>query len=306
MMCLDSCIIEASVNGEISYYYVRGYEHPITGYIVEPYMRDRCRKIRGRVSLCENPICRYIPYFGRRIPILEKKLIVSTVNPSSSYSQNKNRLPRSIRELLDILESYGLGLTGSWALGCERKESDVDLVVINYDEELFKMLESYKRKGKIRQCRFQEIISRRRKNDISTNNNKINNSLLDSCFNTIPYTLRVLRSSSITTIIEWRQRYIDYGEIMLQAIIKDPGIEAYLTPARYILANARIIESSEDLPDNWHTEPIILETWRTRYAELTQGRYLIRGRLHYDIWRSQWIITPDWEGGIWCMHIEKI
>ena len=306
MTCLDSCIIEASINGEILYYYVRGYEHPITGYIVEPYMRDRCRRIRGKISLCENPICRYIPYFGRRTPILEKKSVVSSVNPFSSYLQNKNRLPRSIRELLDALESYEPGLTGSWALGCESKESDIDLVVINYDEELFKILESYRRRGKIRQCRFQEIVSRRRKDDISTDINKINNSLLDSCFNTIPYTLRVLRSSSITTIVEWRQRYIDYGEITLQAIIEDPGIEAYLTPARYILTNASIIESSVNLPDNWLTELLILETWRTRYTELIQGRYLIKGRLYYDMWRSQWIITPDWEGGIWRMRPEKI
>ncbi len=294
--CVDSCILGSS-RGFLEYYYVRGYEHPIRGYIVEPYRGATCGgKRRGNQILAvENTI----PYFGRSVYLLDLSDVHNVINPLSALEVTYSYFPARIRSLIEALASYQVGLTGSWAIGCEKRDSDIDLVIYEFDEDLIRILQRYADQGLIKQCRSLNLIIRKRngRRDISTLYAHVANSLLDSCFQGVPYTIRILRRNEPQIINELENRYIKLGSTSIFVKIENTGIEGYLTPARYRSKILRILD--QDSIAMHSIKEVLIESWRTRYTEIRPGNYIVKGELFLDLWEDIIILSPDFEGGIW-------
>jgi len=253
-----------------------GYEHPSWGVVASPYRSIGC----GRPKQGLGEIL--LPCMGRRVPVARRERILGVLRPGDAFT----RLPSLLREIIsDFVETLGAGwagLTGSWAAGCGDRDSDVDILV-SYGDELVGALRDMKSAGLISQCK-KHLVKRKRRGrpDIGVDDEYIEESILDSCYRGIPYTLRPL-----TRLVQadCAKQRVPLGRVMVRAELA--AGERFRVPSRYPL---HVLGSNRRLPGR----AIILESWRTRYQELTPGLYTIIGDLYYE--DNLLLLTPDHGG----------
>ncbi|MGC9209689.1 MAG: nucleotidyltransferase domain-containing protein [Acidilobus sp.] len=262
----------AKVKGHDAIWMVRGYEHPSDGFIVTPY---RASATSGGLT----PFVRveFLWCVGRSTYILERRYAV-LIDPVKAL--RTARVPDVIRDLIDQLGAEWVGLTGSYAIGLQRPDSDVDLLVYSRrPDEIYARLLDLRGSGLISDCDLEQRFRKERssftlKEFLTLHPLKV----LDSCYKGVPYTLRLLRAIDETPC---RSMFTPLG--WLTAIGELKPLEPYLTPATYIY-NA---EGGGEY---------VLLSWRTRYQELPPGRYLVRGLVQRDEINGLLYIVPDLEG----------
>ena len=277
---VDGFIIRYVWHGHVSLAYARGYEHPAGGIIAEP---------RGPA-----PPPTRIPCIGRRATLIPLSRIVSVVSPWMAWkiALERGEIPAAIRLLAEELGGSLVGLTGSRALGRSRASSDYDILMVPDDPwEAHKSLRALQRRGIVRQCSVERILSKRRgRSDIGVDPSHVDASPVESCIKGTPYTLRLLRRSRPRLCEHWEQRYVTLGRTRIEAMVASEGPESILVPARYRIRALRGPIRGENL---------VLETWRTRYMNLAPGRYTLAGDLILDTRRGSLILSPDLWGGVW-------
>jgi len=262
----EGWLLRDTVSG--SYWVVKGYEHPSDRLIVVPY----------RASATGGPaVLDYLPCIGRTALTI-KRDVVEAIDPVRALRSAS--LPGEVNELLDRLGPEWAGLTGSYAIKAQGPTSDVDLLV--YSErasDLYSVLRDLKADGLISECN-QEIRYLKEKDSFTRSEFLLLHplKLLDSCYKGVPFTIRILRA------VEERpcsSRFTSLGFVTLRGSLK--GLEPYMTPARYILSSSGIGE-------------VYLLSWRTRYQELPDGVYLVRGLLQRDENMGPLYLVPDLGG----------
>ncbi|MCE4624673.1 MAG: nucleotidyltransferase domain-containing protein [Desulfurococcales archaeon] len=286
--CVDGCIVVLSVSGSILYAYVKGYLHPDHALVVQPYRAPDCR------SPPSMPV-RYVDCIGRSVHMARYSSVVEVFEPGSALAGAYERLPDPIKEMLDKAPVDWAGLTGSYAVGCEGRESDVDLIVYSREpERLLGWLQRERGRGVVRQCKPQRVISKRRdRRDYAITPQHVISSLVESCYRGVPYTLKILRRLSPRHCMERSPIQIPLGRVRIRADLEADPVESILTPARYRLENA---SGSRVLKDG---DTVFLESFRTRYAGLRSGSYIVEGELFLDVENNFFIISPDLAGGVW-------
>ncbi|MEB3844977.1 MAG: hypothetical protein LRS48_04775 [Desulfurococcales archaeon] len=286
--CVDGCIVESSVNGATGLFLVKGYLHPIEGYIAVPY---------GRGPLCFGggghwEGWRFIPCISRYAFILKINNIIKYFDPWRVYALRSKDLPEQIRRFIEILGPNKAGLTGSWAIGCETpEESDVDIILYGNPVNIKKKLLYLFKKGLIKQCNIDRIISKRKeRTDIGIDELHIAGSLTESCFNGTSYTLRIITRTAPLPCEQTQPLQWSMGRVEIRGYLTTQSYASDITvPARYRI---------EPLDHSVRNTIIILETWRTRYQSLKPGEYIIRGDAFLARNGSLTIVSPDINGCI--------
>ena len=286
--CVDGCIVSLSVNGSVLYAYVKGYLHPGNALIVQPYRTPDCR------SPPSIPM-KYVDCIGRKAHVADYSAVIGVFEPSSALDRAYERLPNPIKEMLDRAPVEWAGLTGSYAVGCEGRESDVDLIVYSRDpERLLEWLQRERCRGIIGQCKLQRVMNKRKgRRDYAITPQHINSSLVENCYRGVPYTLRILRTLSPRHCMKRSPIQVPLGVVRVKVRLEADPVESLLTPARYKLKNA---SGNGALKAG---DSIILESFRTRYAGLRSGNYIVEGELFLDVENGLFIISPDLAGGVW-------
>jgi len=261
----EGWLLRDAVSG--SYWVVKGYEHPSDRLIVVPY----------RASAGGPAVPEYLPCIGRTALTVRRDL-VEAIDPVRALRSAS--LPGEVHELLDRLGSQWAGLTGSYAINAQGPTSDVDLLV--YSErasDLYGALRDLRADGLIGECN-QEIRYLKEKDSFTRSEFLLLHplKLLDSCYKGVPYTIRILRAVGERPC---SSRFTSLGFITLRGSLK--GLEPYMTPARYVLSSSSIGE-------------VYLLSWRTRYQELPDGVYLVRGLLQRDENMGSLYLVPDLGG----------
>lgn len=276
---IEGWVIRVSVGFADEVWVVRGYRHPTGSVIATPYIRGS-RKLKP-YDFSNIPVwlSRYVECIGRVAPVLSNHAVISVFDPRVALRIRRAELWPEVRELIEYMNPEWVGLTGSWAVFNERDYSDVDLLVYGNHAEMYKTLRDLKTEGLIEACRLEERFYKvGDKLSWADYSRLAYSKLLDSCFKSRPYTLRILRSiarepcSDVLTPLGY---YTGVFEIV-------DASESYLTPARYIAeANNR---------------RFIVETWHTRYSELPLGTY--KGKLRLVASREGVIASPDIDGWV--------
>jgi len=261
----EGWLLRDAVSG--SYWVVKGYEHPSDRLIVVPY----------RASAGGPAVPEYLPCIGRTALTVRRDL-VDAIDPVRALRSAS--LPGEVHELLDRLGSQWAGLTGSYAINAQGPTSDVDLLV--YSEraaDLYGALRDLRADGLIGECN-QEIRYLKEKDSFARSEFLLLHplKLLDSCYKGVPYTLRILRAAEERPC---SSRFTSLGFVTLRGSLK--GLEPYMTPARYVLSSSGVGE-------------VYLLSWRTRYQELPDGVYLVRGLLQRDENMGSLYLVPDLGG----------
>jgi Uncharacterized protein conserved in archaea len=261
----EGWLLRDAVSG--SYWVVKGYEHPSDRLIVVPY----------RASAGGPAVPEYLPCIGRTALTVRRDL-VEAIDPVRALRSAS--LPGEVHELLDRLGSQWAGLTGSYAINAQEPTSDVDLLV--YSErasDLYGALKDLRADGLIGECN-QEIRYLKEKDSFARSEFLLLHplKLLDSCYKGVPYTLRILRAAEERPC---SSRFTSLGFVTLRGSLK--GLEPYMTPARYVLSSSGVGE-------------VYLVSWRTRYQELPDGVYLVRGLLQRDENMGSLYLVPDLGG----------
>lgn len=264
-MPFEGWLLRDAVSG--SYWVVKGYEHPSDRLIVVPY----------RASAGGPAVPEYLPCIGRTALTVRRDL-VEAIDPVKALRSAS--LPGEVHELLDRLGSQWAGLTGSYAINAQGPTSDVDLLV--YSErasDLYGALRDLRADGLIGECN-QEIRYLKEKDSFARSEFLLLHplKLLDSCYKGVPYTLRILRAAEERPC---SSRFTSLGFVTLRGSLK--GLEPYMTPARYVLSSSGVGE-------------VYLVSWRTRYQELPDGVYLVRGLLQRDENMGSLYLVPDLGG----------
>ncbi|ESQ26107.1 MAG: nucleotidyltransferase domain-containing protein [Acidianus sp.] len=264
-MPFEGWLLRDAVSG--SYWVVKGYEHPSDRLIVVPY----------RASAGGPAVPEYLPCIGRTALTVRRDL-VEAIDPVRALRSAS--LPGEVHELLDRLGSQWAGLTGSYAINAQGPTSDVDLLV--YSErasDLYGALRDLRADGLIGECN-QEIRYLKEKDSFARSEFLLLHplKLLDSCYKGVPYTLRILRAAEERPC---SSRFTSLGFVTLRGSLK--GLEPYMTPARYVLSSSGVGE-------------VYLVSWRTRYQELPDGVYLVRGLLQRDENMGSLYLVPDLGG----------
>ncbi len=272
--CVDGCIVEASVNGLSFLALVKGYEHPINAFFIVPYKINNIK-----LSLIKANC------IGRNTFILYKNNIKIYYNPQKILRMRWKELPREARDLLALLEPDWAGLTGSWAVFKETRESDVDLLLyFNEKNKIIDILKNIIKKtiNFNKKCLKRIIAKRSGRSDIGIDLNIIKNSLTEICFQDKLFTLRILRRIEPLPCDIMEQRRVWLGRGEYRGFMRPLGdVDSLLVPAYYILDNK-----------------IIVETWRTRYQGLPEGVYCVRGDV-FEEKNGVQVISPDLWGGVW-------
>lgn len=278
---IDGVIVEAVVGGLPGYYMVRGYTHPPRYVIVEPYKNVNCK---GRPKA----YTKYIHCLGVTTTIVERRNVLRII----STPRTLELLPTSFREPLEeFIEYLGIewaSLTGSFAVNCERQDSDVDLLAL-YKPGIWRALEDLYGDGLIRQCKTRHILEKRSRGPggEALSIERMEKSLTDSCYKGIPYTLRLI--TSISDYPCYRP-LIPLGFVDVVLSLRPIG-EPITVPTRYLGKVVRVYRGVVEERDE-----VVVETWRTRYQELGDGYYRVRGLLRMDS-EGRSSIWPD-HGGV--------
>ncbi len=280
---IDGWLVKASLGGTVGLWLVKGYVHPEDFIIAIPYKRE---------ALIPSWLVSYLSCIGRYVPLVPRRNVIAEINPFSVFRLREKELPRPILELINILKIDFVGLTGSWALGEENKNSDVDLIIYTSDSrKSFDILKKLKKEKLIFQCRTDYDMLNKVKEQWIVEEYK-NDRVLESCYKGVPYTIRFLR---FMNEIPCSEAFVSLGRIdkLLVRIIDNN--ESYLVPARYKI---KIIKGPDWLLNFLHGRlEIFLETWRTRYQELKTNVFEI---LFPDIvlTRDEVVISVDPQGRI--------
>ncbi|MCE4600095.1 MAG: hypothetical protein F7C38_00815 [Desulfurococcales archaeon] len=271
---IDGVIVEANVAGMPAFYLVKGYAHPEHHLVVQPYRYPDCRR---------NPPAHiyYNRCLGVETTMVPRVRILRTIRPEAAVKVLPERVKPRIQELIEVLGLEWYGVTGSYALNCEGPSSDVDVLGL-YRPGLLGALWDLARDGLIRQCKRRDVLAKRSRGPggLALEASRIEESLVDSCYRGQPYTLRL-----VTSIWEepCDRALIPYGYVELAGWMKPLG-EPITVPTRY-----RIDTGSAT---------VIVETWRTRYQEIKEGRYRVKGLLRLDVASGDLILWPDMGGWI--------
>ena len=251
---------------------VRGYEHPVEGLIVTPYKApaDVMTSVERRV---------YLECVGRTVPVIGRGG-AEIVDPAEALK--RATVPPQARELIDVIAPSWAGLTGSYALGLQRPDSDVDILVYSRrPHEAYRALADLREEGLVADCR-QDLRYAKERDSFNYPEFSLLHplKLLDSCFRGLPYTLRILRLAQERPC---ESRFTPLGWVAFVGEVR--GGEPYLTPAVYSVRPDAVGE-------------VLMMTWRTRYQELPEGRYFISGLLQRDEVKGQLYVVPDLGGRV--------
>ncbi|MCE4618949.1 MAG: nucleotidyltransferase domain-containing protein [Desulfurococcales archaeon] len=278
---VDGVIVEAVVEGLPGYYMVRGYTHTPRYVIVEPYKNVNCKGSPKAYT-------KYIHCLGVATTIIERGNVLRIL----SMPRTLELLPRSFRgQLEEFIEYLGIewaALTGSFAVNCERQDSDIDLLAL-YKPGVWRTLRDLYDDGLIRQCKTRHILEKRSRGPggEALSIDRMEKSLTDSCYKGIPYTLRLITSISDYPCYK---PLIPLGFIDVELSLRPIG-EPITVPTRYLGKVVRVYRGVVE-----ERNEIVVETWRTRYQELSDGYYRVRGLLRMDD-KGRLTIWPD-HGGI--------
>jgi predicted nucleotidyltransferase len=277
--CIEGWLVEAPLGGELTYFIVKGYEHPDEGVIAIPY-RMGARRILDPIAYT-NRVCPWIlkelDCMPRPTPIVNWREVIKCIDPIRVLKERLSQLPESVRYILGKLDYELAGLTGSWALGLERESSDIDILV--YGDNVYGSLVALAEEGLIKPCpprldRVREPLAFL----------LYPLKLVEACWAGVRVTLRILRWDAR---IPCRRR-IPLGRFRAVVKLIDIG-ESYLVPARYRLV---VVKQSEGP----RVERAVLETWRTRYQEMPPGIYEVDGVAWIE--EDSVIVSPDIEGKV--------
>jgi len=255
-----------------AWYVVRGYEHPHNAVVAQPYRAPDCRP--------PPPVPpRSIPCLATVYWAVERDSVAARLWPEDSW---KTLAVPQLDEMLDSIGAWWRGLTGSRAIACEAPDSDYDILALVSDPaKALSALERMRREGLIRQCKHRHLLKKREPRharDAALHPRLVEESLTDSCYRGVPYTLRILRSP---VELECGRPRAWLGRVRVEALLAG-GPESILVPARY--------------PAETSLGPLTVETWRTRYQGLPTGTYLVQGDLYLE--RGEFVLTPDHGGYI--------
>ncbi|MFN4046530.1 MAG: hypothetical protein ACK4H7_04240, partial [Acidilobaceae archaeon] len=192
---IEGWIVRVSLGYLEETWTVRGYKHPEGALIATPYMRGS-RRVKA-YDLAEAPswLLEFTPCIGREAPVIPERIVTMALDPGESFKVRRGDISGEVLELIDHLNPEWVGLTGSWAIAGERKDSDVDLLVYGDHRDIYATLRDLREEGAIRACnvierygKVKDMMDWRLYSKLSTLK------LLDSCFKGAPYTLRVLRT----------------------------------------------------------------------------------------------------------------
>ena len=287
--CVEGCIVTVSMSGSVLHAYVKGYLHPGYSLIIQPYRGPDCDRPY-------HPPLRYVACIGRRTAIANYREVVGVLDPPKVLLHRFTQLPIPIKRMLMAAPIDWAGLTGSHAVGCSNSQSDVDLLVYtDAPEELLKWILRERNRGIIRQCGARRIRMKRvGRPDYSATLNHITTSPVESCYGGVPYTLRILRSLNPRRCVTWEATQIPLGTVRVRGDLKVDPVESILVPARYRLRVARSNNSIVDRGDI-----VVVESFRTRYAWLRKGTYIIEGEVFLDVDSGSLKISPDLVGSVW-------
>ncbi|MCE4627935.1 MAG: nucleotidyltransferase domain-containing protein [Desulfurococcales archaeon] len=289
MSPIDGSIVVFTALGHVWTAISRGYDHPSTHIVAEPYRGPRCE--RAPPASVER---RLLGCIQRLAPLVERRSVLAVYDPWRIASALWDRIPEPIRGLALEVGADMVGLTGSYAVGCEREGSDVDVVLYSRDPaDLALRLREALRLGVIRQCSPERVISKRRgRPDYSSSLQHVMRSVTESCVEGVPYTLRILREPVGRQCEAWHARRIHAGRARLSAVLRSHDPDRILVPARYELEPLRA-------SPRWILgERIILESFRTRYSDLESGSYYIEGEIFIEE-DGTVTVSPDLWGGVW-------
>lgn len=267
----------------------RGYDHPSAHVIAEPYRGPRCE----RAPLTSVRIG-FLGCIQRRAPLVEKRRILAVYTPWRIAAVRWERIPEPVRRLALEAGADMIGLTGSYSIGCERADSDVDLVLYSRDPiDIAERLRDAARRRIIKQCSPERVLSKRRgRPDYSVSLKHITASRTESCVEGVPYTLRILRSPEGRPCEALSSKRVYAGKARLFAVLHSRDPDRILIPARYELEPVRARPS-------WIIgERVILESFRTRYSDIESGRYYIEGEIFIED-DGTVTVSPDIWGGVW-------
>ncbi len=259
---------------------VKGYEQPDEGYIV---VNHRQRGGEPRSSSRHTAAVRaFLECVGREVYVLPRGAISRAIDPERAMKSVE--LPRRLMELLEILSPDWVGLTGSSALGLRSGLSDYDFLLYSGSPwRVYSALKDLAAEGKIKECindvRYLKVRDSWSREDYDLLHPL---KLLDSCYEDIPFTLRILREVSEKPCCS---RFEALGWLEGPAVIHDID-ESYLVPAMY------------DAYFDGVPGPLKLVTWRTRYQELPPGLYLVRGLVQKSLPGGELYVVPDIGGYI--------
>ncbi len=279
---VDGVIVAVSGWSIPRYYMVRGYTHTEDYITVEPYRLFNCK--RHGIE----PMHILHPCLGVVVSVIPRDSIVWRV-PHGRQLELPGRIKRFLEEFKDFLGLDDLWVTGSYAVACEGYSSDVDIIAL-YDDNVVKTLRDLASEGIVNQCQHERILMKRRVRGpagAGLDRVKVDSSLLDSCFRGVPYTLRLL-----STLWEepCRNPLIPIGTVRVRVRITSGS--PYTVPARYRGEVVELIEGEQVSGE------VTIESWRTRYQELSPGLYEVTGLARIASRSGRIIIWPDMDGVI--------
>ncbi|MCE4613645.1 MAG: nucleotidyltransferase domain-containing protein [Desulfurococcales archaeon] len=258
---------------DLLYWVVKGYSHPPGSLVAVPYRTSEGFRIRVEsYKVFAQPwLMKWIDCIGREAPLLKISDIIRFYDPFVGYRLRAKELPDAIREFVDILNPEIVGLTGSWLLGFEKEDSDIDLLVYG-DRDVYPTLVDLALEGQITSCKRETRLPR-----------IFGFILTDACFKGVRYTLRILRT---VTNEGCKKTLIPIASYVGPIRIVDSS-DSYRVPAKYSIVLERLGLKA------------VLETWHTRFMELATGKYHARLSLRADTEKGPIIASPDLEGSIY-------
>ncbi len=278
---VDGVLLLAGTEQGVAWYRVAGFHHHRDRVYAIPYRKTDCRPhSRG--------IRAWSQCLGIHAPMLPRGAVVDVVAPRPSTV-----LPPGIHRVLgEFLSKLGFDesevfVTGSHAVGCAGEGSDVDIVA-PYSSGVIEELRVLRGRGLVSQCRLGTVASKRGRGPggVALDEDRIMESLLDSCYRGVPYTLRLLQRSVEGECLGAR---VPVGEARIVAELIP--LSPYTVPALYRL---RVLHAENDVVDRGID--ITLVTWRTRYQELPRGVYRVRGLARVNSWDGSVELWPDYGG----------
>jgi hypothetical protein len=287
--CVEGSIALYQFGSEFIYGLVKGYHHPSNALIIFPYRHPSTCKPRVNIVTYDT-YYKWLPCIGRFAPVIDLNEIINCITPWKALEFTE--LDSKIKEFINILVPDKVGITGSRAVGCNSPSSDLDLVLFSSEpSELAKTLRKLKKSGVISQCSPGRVKRKRvDRRDFSYSEIHINNSVVESCYKGVPFTLRILRETKCTFCDRLSIEIVPLGRVEFEARLIPEDPESIMVPSRYLLEPLKPFDLGGQL---------YMESWRTRYADLPPGRYLIRGELMFMLRDNLLFISPDFNGGVW-------
>ncbi len=272
---IEGWIVRTIYNGVPVYWKISGYRHYGRYRVAIPYRYGSRRIPPEQYDRLPLPGLTHLECIGRKAYLVDVKH--ATIYSPEAVLKQRIRDLGSKGKVVNLLLESGvvewIGLTGSWALFMETMESDIDLLVYTRSpDKLYKILYEEALDGGISPCRGR----------YNTGLSYIHGfRLLDACYKGIKYTLRLLirledEDCCCKTI--YRVGSIRGSMEILYAI------SPYTVPATYAVYIRGLGR-------------VILETWHSRYQELSPGAYKASLDVFYDKSRGI-IVSPDLGGSI--------